>query len=248
MSTYLIKKGDTFESIANNINLTDPEKIRDHHNESSAQKDVVGFEPEEGKTVTLPSEEKVESYNQESSKKEQQQKNKKAEQKEKEEEKPEKSEHDSKHFVIQKGKACCDKGDKFPNFKVTSHDLHYWNSKTGDADNIAVTDADVMFNPPGPSFGQCKLKPTSGGYLPCAFAPAGKWTKTYKKTKIMGNSCLTELSELMCATGGKITVKKHGQESESSSSNLKGKPSKKINPLVDMEEFQEEINDEPLYN
>ena len=31
------------------------------------------------------------------------------------------NEHENKHFVIQKGKAICDKGSKFPNFKVTSH-------------------------------------------------------------------------------------------------------------------------------
>ena len=234
---------------ANSINLSNPEKIRDHHNANSDQKDSVGFEPEEGKKLELPPEDKVESYNVDHSKKEQQQKNKKAEEKEKKDGKVEKSEHDTKHFVIQKGKACCDKGDKFPNFKVTSHDLHYWNSKSGNADNIAVTDADVMFNPPGPSFGQCKLKPTSGGYLPCTVAPAGKWTKTYKNTKIMGNACLTELSELMCAIGGKITVKKHGQESESSKSNTKeSKSIRKINPIVDIEEFQEEMDNEPLYN
>ena len=66
---------------ANSINLSNPEKIRDHHNANSDQKDSVGFEPEEGKKLELPPEDKVESYNVDHSKKEQKQKNKKAEKK-----------------------------------------------------------------------------------------------------------------------------------------------------------------------
>lgn len=42
---------------------------------------------------------------------------------------------------------------------------------------------------------------------------AGKWTKTYDKVKVMGKSCVTEISELMCTTGGKIKIMKHGQQS-----------------------------------
>ena len=44
------------------------------------------------------------------------------------------SEHNGKHFVIQKGKAMCDKGKSFPNFNVTSHQKHYWNDADGKAD------------------------------------------------------------------------------------------------------------------
>ena len=44
------------------------------------------------------------------------------------------SEHNGKHFVIQKGKAVCDKGTSFPNFKVTSHQKHYWNDADGKDD------------------------------------------------------------------------------------------------------------------
>jgi hypothetical protein len=113
------------------------------------------------------------------------------------------SPHDGKHFVIQKGKAQCNQGDLFPQFKVTSHQKHYWNNEDGQADYLAVTEDDLQFNPQGPSFGKCKLKPTPGGYLPCAYAPAGKWQKTYEKVKVMDKSCVTEISELMCSTGGR---------------------------------------------
>ena len=117
------------------------------------------------------------------------------------------SPHDGKYFVIPKGMAMCDKGSKFPNFKVTSHTKHYWNDEEGSADHLALTEDDLQFNPPATPFGTCAVK--NGN--PCAYAPAGKWTKTYDKVKVMGKSCVTELSELMCATGGKITIMKHGQ-------------------------------------
>lgn len=151
------------------------------------------------------------------------------------------NEHDGKYFVIQKGKACCDKGAKFPQFKVTSHQKHYWNDEKGEADYLAVTEDDLTFNPAAMPFGTCSIK--NGN--PCAFAPSGKWTKTYEKVKVMGKSCVTEISELICATGGKITVLKHGQQSEAGKSNVNNANAQEqsvYNPVVDFEEFKEEIN------
>lgn len=110
------------------------------------------------------------------------------------------SEHNGKHFVIQKGMAMCDKGTSFPNFRVTSHEKHYWNDADGKADYLAVTEDDLQFNPVAVPFGNCSLK----NGQPCSFAPAGKWKNPYEKVKIMGKSCLTEISELQCSIGGKI--------------------------------------------
>lgn len=156
------------------------------------------------------------------------------------------SEHDGKYFVIPRGKAICDKGTQFPGFKVTSHQKHYWNDENGEPDYLAVTEDDVMFNPAATPFGNCSVK--NGN--PCAFAPSGKWTKTYDKVKIMDKCCVTELSELMCSTGGKITVLKHGQQSELGKSNVNNADPKEqhvYNPVVDFEEFKEEINgDDPF--
>lgn len=154
------------------------------------------------------------------------------------------SEHDGKHFVIQKGMCKCDQGFKFPNFKVTSHQKHYWNDGKGQVDYLAVTEDDLTLNPPAMPFGQCKLKPSSGGYLPCTYAPVGKWQKPYDKVKVMGHSCLTEMSELMCAVGGKITIMKHGQQSEAGKSNVRNANSREqevYNPTVDLEEFKQEF-------
>lgn len=155
--------------------------------------------------------------------------------------------HDGKYFVIQKGKAQCNQGNKFPQFKVTSHQKHYWYDDQGQPDYLAVTEDDLQFTPPDASFGTCKLKSSSGGYLPCAFAPAGKWQQTYEKVKVMHKSCVTEISELMCSTGGKITVKEHGQTASMNKQNIKNAdPDEQhmINPFLNFQEFQEEIENE----
>lgn len=152
-----------------------------------------------------------------------------------------KTEHDGKFFVVQKGLACCDKGAKFPQFKVTSHQKHYWNDEKGQAAYLAVTEDDLTFNPSTMPFGTCSIK--NGN--PCAFAPSGKWTKTYDKVKILDKKCLTELSELLCSVGGKITIMKHGQQAEAGKSNVNNANSAEqqtYNPMMDFEEFKEEIN------
>ncbi len=149
------------------------------------------------------------------------------------------SPHDGKHFVVQRGKCQCDQGMAFPSFKVNSHQKHYWNDGEGQADYLAVTEEDLQFNPSAQPFGsQCKLQPSGSSYLPCSYAPAGKWQKTYDKVKV------TEISELQCAVGGKITIMKHGQQSELGKSSLtKANPNEQriYNPLVDIEELSEEL-------
>lgn len=113
----------------------------------------------------------------------------------------------------------CYHGFKSPKFKVISHQKYYWNNADGETDYLAVTEDDLTLDPFAMPFGQCKLKPSSGGYLPCSYAPVGKWQKPYEKVKVMEHSCLTEVSELMCAVGGKITIMKHGQQNEAGKSN-----------------------------
>ncbi len=61
----------------------------------------------------------------------------------------------------------------------------------------------------------------------------------------MGKSCVTEISELMCSTGGKITVLKHGQQSEIGRSQVEKADEREqrvYNPIVNFKEFQEEMN------
>lgn len=203
-----------------------------HFHESDYEDDDITYVEAEDELAS-PSEEVIED------KKEETDDNEKKSEKEKSEDS--KTEHDGKYFVVQKGLACCDKGAKFPQFKVTSHQKHYWNDEQGQADYLAVTEDDLTFNPAAMPFGTCSVK--NGN--PCAFAPSGKWTKTYDKVTVLEKKCVTEISELLCSIGGKITVMKHGQQSEAGKSNVNNSNSAEqqtYNPIMDFEEFKEEIN------
>ncbi|WP_435524283.1 DUF4280 domain-containing protein [Chryseobacterium indoltheticum] len=184
-------------------------------------KDLLGNEAVPGKELLIPEDPKYlkedqndegnfngseidegqDTMDEESSEENQQEESKEEEKEKQQSEESSSGPHDGKYFVVQKGMCQCDKGFKFPKFKVTSHQKHYWNDKDGKADFLAVTEDDLTLDPPAMPFGNCKLKPSSGGYLPCAYAPAGKWTKTYEKVKVMGKSCVTELSELSVQHG-----------------------------------------------
>jgi len=269
MKKYTVQKGDTLSSIAEQFGLKDGQVLRSYHNIYCPLNDLLGHEAVLGKELLIPEDSKYlkdkitseeepfieegegyefgdesqDSMGEESFEENPQEQDKKEEEKRKSE--GSSSEHDGKYFVVQKGMCQCNQGFKFPKFKVTSHQKHYWNDKDGQADFLAVTEDDLQLDPPAQPFGQCKLKPSSGGYLPCAYAPAGKWKKTYGKVKVMGKSCVTELSELICATGGKITIFKHGQQSEvgkSSVQNADAREQHVYNPIMDFEEFQEETN------
>ncbi|WP_452222561.1 DUF4280 domain-containing protein [Lacinutrix chionoecetis] len=141
-----------------------------------------------------------------------------------------------KHFVIQKGKAMCNQGTTFPNFKVSSHTKHYWNDSGSSSDFLAVTEDDIQFTPSANSFGACSLNRKN----PCAFAPAGKWTKTYNKVTVLGKKCVIEGSELMCSVGGKITVMMHGQSASVSKNNAENADQdvqEELDPLTDTDEI-----------
>ena len=67
-----------------------------------------------------------------------------------------------------------------------------------------ATDADVQVPA---TFGTCKLKPSSGGYLPCVPA-LQKWTKTAQKSTLgSSKKFLLDDSQTMCSTGGMVTIK-----------------------------------------
>lgn len=283
MKNYVTQKGDTFSSLARQFKLKNEGILKTYHNlhcppEDVTQEPVPGKiicipeDPQlmanetEPQNISDSSQEKSidEMSSSEGNASEQQTKNeeqsseKTNQQFNKEEKKDTKedsgsSPHEGKYFIVQKGTVQCNQGFKFPKFKVTSHQKHYWNDEEGNADYLAVTEDDLQLDPAAQPFGQCKLKPTSGGYLPCAYAPEGKWQKTYEKVKVMEKSCLTEISELMCSTGGKITILKHGQQSETSKSQV-GKANTQeqqiYNPVVDFNEFKEDTKgtDELYYN
>lgn len=58
-------------------------------------------------------------------------------------------------------------------------------------------------------FGVCKLKPTSGGYLPCMPAPT-QWEETSAKNKVNDVLLLLKTSICSCSVGGTISVQDKG--------------------------------------
>ncbi|TWP24871.1 DUF4280 domain-containing protein [Apibacter muscae] len=101
------------------------------------------------------------------------------------------------HPLTENTKLKCNKGTKETPLKVTSHSGLKINSL------LKATEKDKEANTNIIPFGQCKLKPTSGGYLPCT--PAIKqWEKT-SPFSLNGMKKLTTDSFCMCATGGKVS-------------------------------------------
>lgn len=83
---YLVKKGDTLESISSDLGITNPYDLRTYHNMNSEVKDGIGADVVEGKTLLTPPKEKIDSMN---AKREELDKDDKAESEKKEEEKKE---------------------------------------------------------------------------------------------------------------------------------------------------------------
>ncbi|WP_378175744.1 DUF4280 domain-containing protein [Aquimarina sp. SS2-1] len=103
----------------------------------------------------------------------------------------------SKIYVLDGALLQCNQGFVPAKLMVTQ------NQKVKIQGKFKATDMD---NQVPATFGQCKLKPTSGGYLPCIPA-LQKWTKTTKTATLGGSKkFLYEDSECMCATGGKVTI------------------------------------------
>lgn len=215
---YIVKSGETLRDIAKNLGIKDWTMLKAYHNENAET--VTSDLPYAGFELKTPPKEEVYEMNgeeppldpaEEQKQEEQKQEEKKKEEKEKKQEEASKSEHDGKYFVVHNAKCICDKAvnpKQTADLQVTTHKIIVLNDQAG---KYAATEDDKTFIPPAATFGQCKLKPSSGGYLPCQLAAAPKWTKTYESTQVQGKNTLTEISELMCMVGGKITIDKHGQ-------------------------------------
>lgn len=109
------------------------------------------------------------------------------------------------HPVIEGSKLQCDKGTLQTPIQVTSQNF----SRIGE--KLSATEQEKQANTNIIPFGKCKLKPTSGGYLPCTPSLI-KWEQTSPFT-IEGKRELTTDSYCMCSTGGKITPLVDGNSS-----------------------------------
>jgi len=94
------------------------------------------------------------------------------------------------------------------------------------------------------NFGQCKLKPTSGGYRPCVPAIT-QWTNFYDKVYLPNNGqILTEKSKATCATAGSPCVEFtwHGQTAGVASNAIEDADEEvqsQLNPLVNTKKMVE---------
>jgi len=221
-SKYTVKRKDTFVSIAKQIGLKDPMKLKEYHNERADFNSQVGNELHPNITLLMPSSEEVRELNEEKPfEDEVKQEQREEEQKQQEEKEKEaaaeqqkqegKSEHDGQYYVVNGAKCICDKAEN-PNqqatLQVTSHKTIVFNEQS---DKYVATEDDKTFIPAAMTFGKCTLKPSSSGNLPCSPQFAPKWGKTYDGTKVLDKNTLTKISELQCMIGGKITIAKHGQ-------------------------------------
>ena len=220
-SKYTVKSKDTFVSIAKQIGLKDPMKLKEYHNERADFNSQVGNQLHPNITLLMPSSEEVKELNEEKPfEDEVKQEQREEEQKQQEEKEKEaaaeqqkqegKSEHDDKYYVVNGAKCICDKAEtpQQATLQVTSHKTIVFNEQS---DKYVATEDDKTFIPAAMTFGKCTLKPSSSGNLPCSPQFAPKWSKTYEGTKVLDKNTLTEISELQCMIGGKITIAKHGQ-------------------------------------
>lgn len=259
MKIKITQKGTSLSTIAEDRQEANPEKLRTHHNlhcENNQLIDSVDQELKIGAEVILPDEEVTDldaqyaAYNPPVLSED-------ADDNTLDEEENEdsdssgrnKSSHEGKYYVIQRGTCECNQGFKPAKFKVTSHQHHYWNDLNGakEANCLAMTEEDTQLEPSSETFGKCKLRPRYNDFQPCIYAPAGNWEKTFMDVKIMGKNTVTEISELMCTTGGKITVVSHGQQSEVGQGNVNNTNTMEqqaLNPMVDYDEFKAELDEE----
>lgn len=261
---HVIQNGESLSSISQKYGFSESE-IRNFHNQNAPLKDLIGttdnFTNNGQLTyILIPPEEEtsdVESseYTQADETEEEltQENQNSEEQTEEQQEQPSKgqaSEHDQKYVVIQKGYCVCDQSVP-PNmvpvqFKVDSHQLQHANGDT--AEHLIVTEEDVFFQKQAQPFGsQCLKQPNGSNYLPCSYAPAGKWQKSYSKIQVEEKAVLTELSELQCSFLGKITVFQHGQTQKVTNAhfgNVELEELQAISPLVEKPELETPLIDQ----
>lgn len=97
----------------------------------------------------------------------------------------------------------CDKGTIPSPITVTSQTFMSIEGK------LQATEEDKQPNVNIKPFGQCKLKPTTGGFLPCIPAPI-KWQDT-SVFEVDSKKELLDSSTCPCSVGGKISIVKSAQ-------------------------------------
>lgn len=155
-----------------------------------------------------------------------------------------------KHVVVQGATLKCKFSEKPQTdiLKVKSQNKHFANDKDASKKLIATT-KEIGQTLEKNTFGNCKLQPTGSSYKPCQVV-INQWSAFYEKVTLSNQGkILVEDSKATCPIGGPdcISVVKHGQKVEISKQNVKNARellSNQINPLVNMAEFKESLEDQ----
>ena len=147
-----------------------------------------------------------------------------------------------KEVIVQGAICTCQFGFQQDTLKVLSQKMHYANDKGGEKKLIA-SDKDIGMTFQQNSFGQCKLQPTSGGYLPCVPALT-QWQGFYEKVLLSHKGhILVEDSKGICAIAGSACIQftHSGQKSQPSIQNIENADDEllsQVNPLVALHDME----------
>lgn len=139
--------------------------------------------------------------------------------------------------IVCQGALCkCKYGFTPDKIKVISTHKEYVNETKGSMKMIA-TNMDIGQPFEAKTFGQCKLQPSSGGYLPC-IPNIIKWQDFYDKITLSNKGkILTEKSKAICAIAGApcVEITFHGQiasPSQSQANQVDEEIHSQLNPLA----------------
>ena len=150
-----------------------------------------------------------------------------------------------KNIVCHSAICMCNFGVAPDKLAVKSHKKEFINDKNGSKKMIA-TDKELGATFEKNTFGPCQKQPIpGGGYKPCQ-AVVTKWSGFYKNVTLENKGkILVEDSKATCPIGGTdcIKITFHGQVAQPAPSQAKKEKKEvmtAINPLVDMDELEEE--------
>ena len=143
----------------------------------------------------------------------------------------------SKGNVIVQGAMCkCKFGNVQDTLVVNTQNKVYMNDDKG-SQKLAASTMYIGMPLQAKTFGQCKLQPSSGGFLTCVPAVT-QWQDTYENVVLPNKgNILTEKSKATCAIAGSTCIEFtwDGQTGSPTSSNVSEKEEKvlsQLNPLA----------------
>ncbi len=146
------------------------------------------------------------------------------------------------HVVVNGALCKCKYGNVPDTLVVQSQQKSYIND-SGGSNKLVANTIDIGMPFKAKTFGQCKLQPSSSGYLPCVPAIT-QWQDFYDKVELDNTGqILTEKSKATCAIAGMPCVEFtwHGQTAAIGSNNVAQADEEiqsHLNPLVNIKKMR----------